>query len=81
VAYPWQAQGLIEMIDMYSNTGAGSPGAGLPAAKQVQVNQNTWYLNSSNQLAQGRGDMECVVRLYLRQRRQDRDDELPDDRQ
>ena len=57
VVYPLQANGLIQMADLYSYTQAG-----LPAAKQLQIYQNVAYLNSANQPAQQwvTGDVEAV---------------------
>jgi YD repeat-containing protein len=47
VQYP--AQSTIQMNDMYSYTAAGQLGAGLPAAKRLQVNQPVAYKNNNNQ--------------------------------
>jgi RHS repeat-associated protein len=43
VQYQTQAQGSVQMYEMYSYTPAGSPGGGLPSIKLLQVNQNVSY--------------------------------------
>ena len=45
--YP--AQSGVQMNDMYSYTAPGTNGAGLPAAKRLQVNQAVEYTNNNNQ--------------------------------
>jgi RHS repeat-associated protein len=47
VQYP--AQSGVQMNDMYSYTGTGTTGTGLPAAKRLQVNQTVEYTNNNNQ--------------------------------